>query len=109
MLPAVAAEESKTGDIDVGTSEIAATVLVADDDESVRTLVRAALEQIGLGVCEAGNGAEALEQFARHRPDIVVLDVMMPVMNGYVACTKLRGLIGGSRVPILMMTGMDDA
>jgi diguanylate cyclase (GGDEF)-like protein/PAS domain S-box-containing protein len=93
----------------VGTSEQAATVLVADDDESVRTLVRAALEQIGFDVCEAGNGAEALEQFVQRRPDIVVLDVMMPVMNGYVACTKFRGLVGGSRVPILMMTGMDDA
>jgi diguanylate cyclase (GGDEF)-like protein/PAS domain S-box-containing protein len=93
----------------VGQSEKAATVLVADDDESIRTLVRAALEQIGLDVCEAGNGAEALEQFAQRRPDIVVLDVMMPVMDGYVACTRLRGSVGGSRVPILMMTGMDDA
>lgn len=93
----------------MGTSERAAVVLVADDDESVRTLVRAALEQIGLDVCEAANGAEAVEQFEQRRPDIVVLDVMMPVMNGYVACTKLRGSVWGSRVPILMMTGMDDA
>jgi diguanylate cyclase (GGDEF)-like protein/PAS domain S-box-containing protein len=86
-----------------------ATVLVVDDDESVRRFTRTALEQIGLDVCEASNGVEALEQFSRHRPDIVVLDVMMPVMDGYLTCTKLRGSVGGSRLPILMMTGFDDA
>ena len=87
----------------------AATVLVADDDELVRTFVRAALEHVGLNVCEASHGAQALEQFALHRPDIIVLDVFMPVMDGYAACTQLRGSVGGSRVPILMMTGLDDA
>ena len=89
--------------------ERSATVLVVDDDEPVRTFVRAALEHIGLEVCEAVNGAEALEQFGLRRPDIIVLDVMMPVMDGYTACSRLRGSVGGSRVPILMMTGLDDA
>ncbi len=90
-------------------TEKAATVLVADDDESVRTFVRAALERTGLEVCEASNGKEALEQFVLRRPDIIILDVMMPVMNGNICCSRLRGSVGGSRVPILMMTGMDDA
>src|SRR6478736_9979034 len=89
--------------------EKTATVLVADDDESVRTFVRSALEQVGLQVCEASNGQQALEQFVLRRPDIIVLDVMMPVMDGYTACSKLRGAVGGSRVPILIMTGLDDA
>jgi diguanylate cyclase (GGDEF)-like protein/PAS domain S-box-containing protein len=82
---------------------------VVDDDASVRTFVRAALEQMGLDVCEASNGAEALQQFEACRPDIIVLDVMMPVMDGCVACSRLRGSLRGSRVPILMMTGLDDA
>ena len=90
-------------------SEKAATVLVVDDEASVRTFVRAALEQIGLDVCEASNGAEALQQFEACRPDIIVLDIMMPVMDGYVACSRLRGSLRGNRVPILMMTGLDDA
>ena len=89
--------------------EKTATVLVADDDESVRTFVRAAINHIGLEVCEASNGQQALEQFVLRRPDIIILDVMMPVMDGNAACSRLRGSVGGSRVPILMMTGLDDA
>lgn len=97
------------GKSDVEKSEKAATVLVADDDASARTFIRTALEQIGLNVCEASNGAEALQQFEALRPDIIVLDVMMPVMDGYVACSRIRGSVHGSRLPILMMTGLDDA
>jgi diguanylate cyclase (GGDEF)-like protein/PAS domain S-box-containing protein len=86
-----------------------AVVLVVDDDPAVRTFVRAALEQIGLEVCEASDGSQAMEQFMSRHPDIIVLDVMMPVMDGYTACSRLRGSVGGNRVPILMMTGFDDA
>jgi diguanylate cyclase (GGDEF)-like protein/PAS domain S-box-containing protein len=86
-----------------------AVVLVVDDDPAVRTFVRAALEQIGLEVCEASDGSQAIEQFMSRHPDIIVLDVMMPVMDGYTACSRLRESVGGNRVPILMMTGLDDA
>ena len=85
-----------------------AVVLVVDDDPAVRTFVCAALEQIGLEVCEASDGSQAIEQFMSRHPDIIVLDVMMPVMDGYTACSRLRGSVGGNRVPILMMTGLDD-
>jgi diguanylate cyclase (GGDEF)-like protein/PAS domain S-box-containing protein len=72
-------------------------------------IVREALEQSGLEVCEAASGVQALELFADSRPDIVVLDVMMPGLDGFATCAKLRGSVGGSRVPILIMTGLDDA
>ena len=88
--------------------DTSAVVLVVDDDPAVRTFVRAALEQIGLEVCEASDGSQAMEQFMSRHPDIIVLDVMMPVMDGYTACSRLRGSVGGNRVPILMMTGLDD-
>src|SRR5437870_3135038 len=68
-----------------------------------------ALEQSGLEVCEADSGAQALELFATARPDIVVLDVIMPGLDGFATCAKLRGSVGGGRVPILIMTGLDDA
>ncbi|TMQ24727.1 MAG: response regulator [Nitrospirae bacterium] len=83
--------------------------LVVDDDRLIRMVVREALEQSGLEVCEADSGAQALELFATARPDIVVLDVIMPGLDGFATCAKLRGSVGGGRVPILIMTGLDDA
>jgi diguanylate cyclase (GGDEF)-like protein/PAS domain S-box-containing protein len=88
---------------------VAPLALVVDDDEFVRIIVREALEQSGLEVCEAESGEQALELFAASRPDIVVLDVMMPGLDGFATCARLRGSVGGSRVPILIMTGLDDA
>lgn len=86
-----------------------ATVLVADYDNAVRQFVRTAIEQIGLNVCEASNGSEVLEQFTLRHPDLIVMDVMMPVMDGFTACSKVRGEPRGGQIPILMMTGLDDA
>ena len=84
-------------------------VLVVDDDAVVRMLVSEALRQSEIEVCEAESGTQALELFAASRPDLVILDVMMPGLDGFATCTKLRGSVGGSRVPILIMTGLDDA
>ncbi len=95
--------------MDVSQERERPLALVVDDEPLVRGLVREALEQSGHEVCEAENGAQALERFAEHRPDIVVMDIMMPGMDGFTACAKLRGLVGGIRVPILIMTGLDDA
>jgi diguanylate cyclase (GGDEF)-like protein/PAS domain S-box-containing protein len=107
VTTATADEERQV--LDVEKTENILTVLVADDDELVRRYVRTALEHVGLEVCEASNGVEALDRFESQRPDLVLLDVRMPVMDGHTACSRLRGLVGGSRVPILMMTGFDDA
>lgn len=82
--------------------------LIVDDDMIVRVFVREALEQSGHEVCEAENGSQALERFIEYRPDIVLLDIMMPGMDGFTACAKFRELVGGSRVPILIMTALDD-
>jgi DNA-binding response OmpR family regulator len=62
----------------------------------------------GLEVCEADSGAQALERFATAHPDIVVPDVIMPGLDGFATCAKLRESVGGNRVPILIMTGLDD-
>ncbi len=86
----------------------AALALVVDDDELMRLLVREALEPEGLRVEEAADGRAALEAFARVKPDIVLLDVNMPVMDGFECCGKLRAAPGGERVPVLILTGQDD-
>ena len=83
-------------------------VLAVDDDEAIRLLMRNALESEGYAVEEAGNGREALDVFENTHPDIVLMDVTMPVMDGFAACEKMRQLSGGNRVPILMVTGLDD-
>ena len=83
--------------------------LVADDDQGMRLLIREALELSGFAVIEAEDGSQALELFDCHRPDIVMLDVMMSEMGGVAACAALRSRPAGMRVPILMVTGLDDA
>ena len=84
-------------------------VLVVDDDPITRTLARASLEQGEFAVEEAEDGEAGLEAFERLRPSIVLLDVMMPELDGFEACAALRGLDGGEHIPVLMMTGLDDA
>ncbi len=86
----------------------AKTVLVVDDDPAARLLASSALSEAGYAVEEASDGAEALAAFARVRPDAVLLDVMMPVKDGFAACRELRNLPGGRHVPVMMMTGLDD-
>ena len=84
-------------------------VLVVDDDVITRTLSRETLEQGDFAVEEAEDGEGGVAAFERLRPNIVLLDVMMPVLDGFEACAALRRLEGGEHVPVLMMTGLDDA
>lgn len=85
-----------------------ASVLVVDDELTMRFLLREALQQGGFSVEEAANGQEALARFKSSKPMIVLLDVMMPVMDGFEACAAIRKMPAGEHVPILMVTGMDD-
>jgi predicted signal transduction protein with EAL and GGDEF domain len=83
-------------------------VLVVDDDAGGRRLTRATLAKAGFAVSEAGDGRAALEAMRERMPNLVLLDVSMPVMDGFTACAELRRLPGGERVPVVMMTGLDD-
>ena len=85
-----------------------ARILIADDDGASRLVAREALEQAGFSVLETSNGQEAVTVFEASRPQLVVLDVLMPVMNGFQACRAIRSLPGGAAAPILMLTGLDD-
>ena len=82
--------------------------LIVDDDAVNRLMARAALESVGWGVEEAENGREALAAFQQLHPDVVLLDIMMPEMDGFAACAALRKLSGGEHTPVLIMTGLDD-
>ncbi len=83
-------------------------ILVVDDEPVMRVLARESLQQFGFDVAEAENGKEALEVFQKLHPDLILLDVKMPVMDGFEACRRLRQSTSGLFTPILMMTGLDD-
>jgi two-component system KDP operon response regulator KdpE len=76
-------------------------ILIVDDEPGLRELVRINLEHEGFGVIQAENGVEGLNMVREAHPDLVILDVMMPEMDGWEACQKLREF---SQVPVLMLT-----
>ena len=82
--------------------------LIVDDDITLRVLAREAIEQAGCRVEDASTGQEAIAAFQREMPQIVLLDVVMPGMDGFETCAAIRKLPGGAAVPILIMTGLDD-
>jgi two-component system cell cycle sensor histidine kinase PleC len=83
-------------------------VLVVDDDEVGRLICVDRLLDSGFDVIEADDGEPALELFNQHKPDIILMDVMMKKMDGFAACRALRALPGGATVPILVVTGLND-
>jgi len=84
------------------------TVLIADDDRTSRALTRASLEAAGFIVVEAADGEAAVRAFDQWSPDLVILDVQMPGMDGLTACRALRPRCASRHVPIVMATGLDD-
>ena len=80
-------------------------ILVVDDEASIRRILEARLSMIGYMVHSASNGEEALELFHQHHPDMLVLDVMMPKLDGYGVCQEVRR---ESDVPIIMLTALGD-
>lgn len=83
-------------------------VLVVEDDRSTRMTLRALLEDDGFAVVEAGDGREALALFDRRRPDLVLMDALLPVQDGFSACREISQRPGNARVPVLMITSLDD-
>ena len=83
-------------------------ILIVDDDDLQRELMRNSLEDLGLEIHEAADGAEALEIFREHSPMLVVMDIHMPVMDGFQACQEMKQLCGGDGAGIILVTGMED-
>jgi DNA-binding response OmpR family regulator len=82
-----------------------ATILLVDDEDAVQKLLAYPLEQEGYRVVQARDGQEALERFGSEHFDLVVLDIMLPKLDGLEVCKRLRAL---SAVPIIMLTARDD-
>lgn len=89
-------------------AEASPSVLLVDDDEVNLMVTALALRDRGFSVTEVSGGEAALEALREQVPDIVVLDAMMPGLNGFDTCLQLRATPGLEHVPVLMLTGLDD-
>lgn len=83
-------------------------VLVVDDNEQNLELLEAYLEDLQCELTLARDGLEALEAVALKRPDIILLDVMMPRMSGFQACAKLKGDTATRDIPVVMVTALNE-
>jgi two-component system sensor histidine kinase/response regulator len=84
------------------------TILVVDDEEINRDILRALIESHGYTVIEAVNGEEALRRIAEASPDVILLDIMMPIMDGFETCRKLKSDPVTAPIPVLLVTSLTD-
>ena len=87
------------------TKSSIAQVLVVDDDSTLLVLLRQSLERAGYSVQTAANGLAGLQQMYEHRPDLIVLDVMMPRLDGWETVSRIREV---SQIPVIMLTAKDE-
>lgn len=83
-------------------------VLIADDDPSIRLLLRHAMEKDGYKVIEVVNGTEAIKATEKYHPDLILMDAVMPLMDGFNATSTLMEMEEFSDIPVLMITALDD-
>lgn len=95
---------------DISTSQRTQNlVLITDDDRSLQMLLKVAMEQEGFEVAQSNSGEQCLRDYQRLQPDMVLLDAVMPGIDGFECCRQLRQLPGADQVPILMITVLDDS
>ncbi len=83
-------------------------ILIADDDKTTRMGLRQAMEQEGYEVVEAIDGESCVAIFSRLQPDVVLLDAIMPLMDGFACCKRIQQLQNPTRTPVLIITGLED-
>lgn len=83
-------------------------ILIVDDYRATRLMLGEDLQQRGYRVIEAENGEHALNVYFEHKPDIVLMDIQMPVMDGLTACAHIKKIPGDQQAPVLVFTGMED-
>lgn len=84
------------------------SLLIVDDDMLLRSVAAKTLRHAGFQVCDTDSGEDSLLKFASGAYDLILLDVMMPGMDGFEVCRRIRGMPRGAEIPILMLTGLDD-
>ena len=90
-------------------SSLVKTILIADDDEDLRFLVQVTLENPSYRILTAVDGRQAIDAVNQHRPDLLIIDWMMPGLNGCEAVTQLRQNPCTAGIPVVMLTAKDDS
>jgi two-component system, OmpR family, phosphate regulon response regulator PhoB len=90
------------------TTDQGKKILLVEDDAAIRKILRSELEKEGIGVLEATNGEEALGMIVNRRPQLIVLDIIMPKMHGIDMLRKLREIEWGKNIPVLFLTNFAD-
>lgn len=103
-VPAAASGPSGDGAADV----VPLRVLVVDDNEANRKLLQAILKADGHQVVPAASGEEAVSLYQQHSPDMVLMDIMMPGMDGYEATRRIKRIAGGRYLPVIFLTALTD-
>ena len=98
-------KESERSGIGSNLNQLGRKILVIDDEADLRRFVRLRLSRAGYKVFEASNGIEGLEQLYKVKPHLIVLDIMMPKMDGWETCRRIREV---SDVPILILSAKGD-
>ena len=83
-------------------------IAIVDDDSTLRTIVRGILEARGYQAIEADSAAACLQLCQTICPDLILLDAMMPEMDGFICCRELRSYFSKDTLPIVMVTGLED-
>src|ERR1035438_7513365 len=105
ILRKVTEDLAMTSSSDDGRKQPGARLLVVEDEPNILELLSASLRYAGFDVVTAAAGTEAVQAAQRHRPDLIVLDVMLPDMDGFDVIRRLRG--GGTRIPVVFLTARD--
>src|SRR3712207_5379595 len=104
MTPASMGSARSQAEADLVRVDEDRTVLVVDDDPGILDVLEQALEAEGYRVLMASNGAEALDRAARGAPDVTLVDLMMPVMDGPTFVRRLRQMPGGAAIPVIILS-----
>ena len=108
MTQAAAIPLEPEGRADAAALDPVPRILLVDDDEVNLLLTALALRERGFDIVEASSGEQALDHLSGWTPDVIVLDAMMPGLDGFATCQRIRAMPGFENVPILMLTGLDD-
>ena len=86
---------------------MAKKILLVDDDADLANIVSLFLRENGYETTMANNGKECLDKLPEYQPDLILLDLEMPIMDGFQTCEKIREIEGDKKTPIIFLTGLD--